>query len=314
VNGESLPPGSRPLVRKISASSGSRRADSLASRQRKTLIVCPSNNPPAWLTEQLIDIAERFACVRKQGRVLARWCPPGEAHAVYLKCQSRFRWMRRLLAAVHPKGFWTPALTELRNLVIAQRAGIDVPEPIGAIQRVGPRTRLAGVLAIRELAGHEPLHEALFRASERLPRKDYEPVLRNVLTAIAAVAARLHGAHLFHRDFYLCHFFVQPQMLFPQRDEPPALVLIDFHRLVRSRALRIRSAAKDLGQLLYSLREIRAPAWATDYVLERYLQHAGVSRMPGRLLCALAKAKADRYWQHNLHRGTIWHPEHASAA
>jgi hypothetical protein len=71
---------------------------------------------------------------------------------------------------------------------------------------------------------------------------------RRLILAMAAMARRLHGGALVHRDFYLCHILVRPVA-----GADPVLHLIDLQRLVRHRrGLGERWIVKDLAALLFS--------------------------------------------------------------
>ena len=66
---------------------------------------------------------------------------------------------------------------------------------------------------------------------------------------MAEITATLHRARVFHKDLYLCHFFLD-------MSEPAAsggrLTLIDLHRLAEHRLTAAWWRWKDLGQLLFS--------------------------------------------------------------
>ena len=74
---------------------------------------------------------------------------------------------------------------------------------------------------------------------------------RGLTGALARLVARLHGLDRFHKDLYLCHFFI------PENDTRsiPAnwdLAMIDLHRLNCHRLTAAWWRLKDLAQLLYS--------------------------------------------------------------
>jgi hypothetical protein len=69
---------------------------------------------------------------------------------------------------------------------------------------------------------------------------------RELLAPIVEVAQKFHEAGFRHKDFYLCHFFVQ---------ESPAMriFLIDLQRCIRPSCCARRWLVKDLAQLHYSM-------------------------------------------------------------
>lgn len=76
---------------------------------------------------------------------------------------------------------------------------------------------------------------------------------RALLPRLAAIARRLHGAGMNHRDFYLCHFLMRDRDWKAWRpDDPLELVLIDLHRVQIRAQVPERWLVKDLGGLLFS--------------------------------------------------------------
>lgn len=76
-------------------------------------------------------------------------------------------------------------------------------------------------------------------------------VKRRLLAAAAELAARMHAAQVFHRDFYLCHLLANAAKL---ADGDVELAVIDLHRArltARDGAIR-DSRVRDLAALYYS--------------------------------------------------------------
>lgn len=71
---------------------------------------------------------------------------------------------------------------------------------------------------------------------------------RQLVRKVAATARTLHGNGLNHRDFYLCHFLLDPAVA--GGDTP--LYLIDLHRAQVRRRTPRRWRIKDIGGLYYS--------------------------------------------------------------
>lgn len=86
-----------------------------------------------------------------------------------------------------------------------------------------------------------------------------------LIIAIAVLAAKLHGAGLCHRDFYLCHFVLKQADL-DQGDLN--LILIDLHRMLQGQAANGTAVMKDIAGLFFSAMD----SWAgEDYAL--FQQH-----------------------------------------
>ncbi len=254
---------------------------------------------PAGLDPLAIDLARAGAdrMHAKQGRATCRLRldGPGGSVSVYLKRHTRLPWRDRLAALVDPAGAHSPGAAEWSALARARSLGIAVPEPVAAGQQVGPWGTLASYLIVAELVGQEPLHEAIPELAARLTPSAFEAAKRAIVAEMATMTARLHAARCYHKDLYLCHFFLDPA-------RPAGLTLIDLHRLGRHRIAGWRWRWKDLGQLLFSTYGVagiddrdRLRFWAR-YRRAVRMSWAGWQRR------AIA-AKAARYAAHNRSAG-----------
>jgi heptose I phosphotransferase len=187
----------------------------------------------------------------KQGRSTARvrFDAGAASLSVYLKRHYQLPWLNRLAALVHPAGRHSPASAEWAHLERARSLGIAVPEVVAVGEWVGPWGALRSYLMVAELVDHAPLHEAIPELSSKLAPADFESLKRALVIEMAEIAAKLHAAHAFHKDLYLCHFFLdRAAHALPGR----RLCLIDLHRLAVHRWTAPRWRWKDLGQLLFS--------------------------------------------------------------
>jgi heptose I phosphotransferase len=171
--------------------------------------------------------------------------------SVYLKRQYRLPWAARLAATLNPSGRHSPAASEWVHLEQARALGIEVPEAVAAGEQIGPHGALTSFLMIAELGGCLAINEVLPGLAERLDARAFARLKRWLITEMANVTATLHVAGLFHKDLYLCHFFLDVDRL--DRDGLPLrVVLIDLHRLAAHRLWPGWWRWKDLGQLLFS--------------------------------------------------------------
>src|SRR5262249_9140511 len=106
-------------------------------------------------------------------------------------------------------------------------------------------------LMLAELTASRPLHEAIPDLSRRLEPRRFATWKRHLIGALAEITATLHQADLFHKDLYLCHFFLEEGDSSSTPD-PSGLTLIDLHRLGHHPHWPDRWRWKDLGQLVYS--------------------------------------------------------------
>ena len=123
-----------------------------------------------------------------------------------------------------------------------------MPEVVAAGERIGPWGELQSFLMVAELTGCLPLHEAIPLLAARLDRDSFGRLKRELIGEMAEITARLHRARVFHKDLYLCHFYLD-------MGEPGSigrLALIDLHRLAEHRLTGAWWRWKDLGQLLFS--------------------------------------------------------------
>lgn len=237
----------------------------------------------------------------KQGRSTGRLILENEGKrlAVYLKRHYELGWWRGWLATLFPTRDWSPAFQEMRRLFWAKEQGLPVPDVVVAGEFIGPRGRLQSVLAVEELTGMLGLHQAIPRAARQLDALTFRSWKRGLAAEMARLARFLHDRSYFHKDLYLCHFYV------PQADIclTPAcwqgrLHMIDFHRLARHRWTSLIWQIKDLGQLLFS--SFVEGVDARDRL--RFWRHylGGARGAPFLTWCVRLKGR--RYLSHNAKR------------
>jgi heptose I phosphotransferase len=222
---------------------------------------------------------------------------PAGPLAVYLKRHYRLPWTARLAALINPAGRHSPAAAEWSHLEHARALGIDVPDVVAAGERIGPRVDLRSFLIVAELTGCEPLHESLPKLAARLDGREFATLKRRLIPEIARITATLHAAHFFHKDLYLCHFFLDLDRL--ERDgRPSRIVLIDLHRLSAHRLWPDWWRWKDLGQLLFSTEGV---AGIDDRDRWRFWQcYCRLSGIPfAHWQARFVRFRAARYRMHN---------------
>jgi heptose I phosphotransferase len=206
-----------------------------------------------WVDRILsVTVTDNFHA--KQGKSTGRWIlSAGQQRlAVYLKRHYRLPWWRGLLATAWPAAGWSPALSEWRHLRWARSQRMPVPEPVAAGEFIGPWGRLRSFLVVEELTGMLPLHEAIPAAAACLTADVFRQWKRALVKEVARLTLRLHGQRRYHKDLYLCHFYISraDTERLPPWSGP--VHLIDLHRLQRHTWAWPLWQAKDLAQLLYS--------------------------------------------------------------
>lgn len=76
---------------------------------------------------------------------------------------------------------------------------------------------------------------------------------RRLIHKLASIAKTMHELGINHRDFYLCHFLLDPRTT--QEEEDLTLYLIDLHRAGLHKILPSRWIIKDLAGLYFSSKE-----------------------------------------------------------
>jgi hypothetical protein len=249
------------------------------------------------------DVTDDFHA--KQGRSTGRWLlqARGQQLAVYLKRHYRLPWWQGLLATLWPQRDWSPALQERRHLDWALAQGLRVPQVVAAGEFLGPFGRLQSFLAIEELTGMLALHQAIPLAARTLAPSAFRRWKAGLVREVARLARFLHDRRYFHKDLYLCHFYIPraDTMVVPPRWDD-RVHLIDLHRLGRHRWTWPFYLVKDLGQLLYSSEvegldsRDRARFWRAYLGSLRRSYRAG-------MLARCVLLKGDRYRRHNRGEG-----------
>lgn len=197
-------------------------------------------------------VTDRFHA--KQGRSTGRWVLQNGAGrlSVYLKRHYRLPWWRGVLAALWPDAGWSPALAEWQHLEWARAQGMPVPNAVAAGEYIGPWGRLQSVLAVEELTDMLPLHEAVPAAARRLTSADFARWKRGLVAEMARLTRLLHDRRWFHKDLYLCHFYIHREDTRTLPCWRGRVHVIDLHRLAHHPWTWRVWQVKDLAQLLYS--------------------------------------------------------------
>jgi heptose I phosphotransferase len=200
-----------------------------------------------------MDAADTDRFHAKQGRSTGRWIlqRQGERIAVYLKRHYQLPLWRGVLAALFPSAAWSPAMQEWQHLQWAESHGLPVPRSLAVGERIGPWGRLQSFLAVEELRDMLPLHEAIPAAELHLVPTDFAHWKKGLILEVARLARQLHERRHFHKDLYLCHFYVPDTLQIPSTWKG-RVHLIDLHRLGHHPFTWWYWQVKDLAELLYS--------------------------------------------------------------
>ena len=198
------------------------------------------------------DVTDDFHA--KQGRSTGRvlFQTAGKQLAVYLKRHYELPRWHGLMATIYPWHDWSPGMQERSNLEWARSQGLPVPKVVAAGEFVGPWGKLQSFLAIEELTDMLALHQAIPLAAENLDLDTFRTWKAGLIREMARLARVLHDRGRFHKDLYLCHFFIARADTTCVPTWTNRVHMIDFHRLTHHRLAHLFWVSKDLGQLLYS--------------------------------------------------------------
>jgi len=245
------------------------------------------------------DAHDRFHA--KQGRSIVRWSlhGPSKRWVVYLKRHYRAPRWHGWLASVWPRRGWSAAWREADHLRWAVANGFPAPRVAAVGERIGPWGRLQSYLAIEELAGMAPLHEAVPAATATLAPATLAAWKRGLTRELARLTRKLHDLRHFHKDLYFCHFYIPERFTRTVPTEWAGEVhLIDLHRLGHHPLTWHWWQMKDLAQLLYSSEVIGVTARDR---LRFWRAYAGPARRgwPSRLLLSAVQLRWRNYRKHN---------------
>ena len=139
-----------------------------------------------------------------------------------------------------------------RESRVALAQGLPVPRVVAVGEFLGPWGAMQSFLAIEELSGMISLNQAIPLAARQLSPLVFRAWKKGLIREIARLARFLHDHHAFHKDFYLCHFFIARADTTYVPEWTDRVFMIDFHRLAHHPYTRAFWISKDLGQLLYS--------------------------------------------------------------
>ncbi len=238
-----------------------------------------------WL-DRIMDIAVTSNFHAKQGRSTGRLVlqANGRQLVVFLKRHYRLPWWQGLLALLRPDKPHSPALQELAHLQMARAAGLPVPDPIAGGEFIGPRGRLQSFLAIAELTGMLALHQAIPAAASQRDPAVFRRWKRGLIRELAHLIHEFHRRNWFHKDLYLCHFFIPEEDTRRVPNWTGGIHLIDLHRLGLHPWTGWWRRAKDLAQLLYSSELPGVTGRDRLRFWREYLNLQGLSGAPRHLL------------------------------
>lgn len=198
---------------------------------------------------------------QREGRTTLRFHAGGRGF--FLKIHTGAGWREIFKNLLQGRLPVLGAANEYRAVLALAHLGVDTLS-IAAYAATGgnPATRQS-LLVSDELAGTVSLEQYCAHWSSAPP----PPRVRMRLIArLANSARRMHEGGINHRDFYLCHFHLDPATLAARS---PRCYLIDLHRAQIRRRTPLRWRIKDLAGLYFSAMD----CGLTQRDLLRFLRH-----------------------------------------
>lgn len=205
----------------------------------------------------------------------------------------------------HGSGGWREAIGDLLRGRIPRSRGWREWENVERLQALGIPTVTRVATGERRRFGREEESFFLSAAVEGesleafLPVRYAPPVTpeallekRGVIRQVADLTRRLHGAGLYHRDYYLGHLFIRPD-----GRRGWEVCVIDLERLIPRPFASLRGQIKDLAALNFTARGM--PVSRTDRLrfYKRYRRVARLDRREKSLIRVILR-KTERIGRH----------------
>jgi heptose I phosphotransferase len=180
----------------------------------------------------------------REGRKTLRFDYRGTSY--FLKQHSGVGWLEIIKNLVQLRLPVLSASNEYRAVLALQRAGVYTLTVAAYARRGRNPARVKSMIVTAELKDTISLEQYCADWAHTPP---VPGARRLIVNALADSARRMHRAGVNHRDFYLCHFHLDPWSL---QEKEARCYLIDLHRAqVRDQTPR-RWQVKDLAGLYFS--------------------------------------------------------------
>ncbi len=141
------------------------------------------------------------------------------------------------------------ALTEVRAIQKLTEMGVPTTPLVAYGQRGVNPANMQSFLLTKDLGDITSLEDLCANWQEKPPAPAFKEML---IIALAQLSAKLHGAGLCHRDYYLCHFVLKKETFKRGKLE---LILIDLHRMLQGQPSNSSAVMKDIAALFFSAKD-----------------------------------------------------------
>ncbi len=171
----------------------------------------------------------------------------------YLKAHTGVGWREIMKNLLYLRLPVVGAGTEWHAIHQLQRIGLAAPEPLAYGSRGWNPARRQSFIVCAEVNRAVSLEEHCACWRDQPPRSAAEHrSRRRLIAAVADTARALHCSGINHRDFYLCHLWLD--LLSPA--SAPRLIVMDLHRAQIRRRTRRRWLVKDIAALYFSAMDL----------------------------------------------------------
>jgi UDP-glucose:(heptosyl)LPS alpha-1,3-glucosyltransferase len=248
---------------------------------------------------------------------------PGEAFRVHhARCTVRLQWGERAFFVKRHFGVGWHEIA--KNVAAGKVPVVDASNEVRACARLTAAGLRTPVVAAYGWRGRNPARRQSFVASEELvgqiSLEDYcatwpteapsAALRRRLIVAVAELARQMHDAGVAHRDFYLCHIWLDRAALAAGRT---VLTVIDLHRARVGDRTPNRWVHRDLAALWFSAMQLclsRRDLLRFVAAYERVPPAAAVRSRPA--FWRAVDARAVRLYRKGVRKGLV--PHHLAAA
>lgn len=187
----------------------------------------------------------------------------------------------------------SPGMAEFENICEFRQNSLPTVTPVAAGQRPSHFFRYESFLITEDIDPYIQLEKLIHDCPETLRGSKGNQRKRQLITAIARLAATMHDKGFNHRDFNATHVLIGPE-----NDEGKTnLALFDLQRVDRKKWLRLKWGSKILAELFFSM---PAPLFGEkDRILLYQTYHkTDRIRFVDRLLLFWIKRKTRRIARH----------------
>lgn len=167
-------------------------------------------------------------------------------HHYFVKQHLGIGWVEIFKSLISFKKPVLSAMTEVHAIQKLEMVGIPTTPLVAYGKRGVNPARIQSFVVTEDLGEIVSLEELCADWKANPPDHLFK---QNLIIALAQLSAKLHGAGLCHRDYYLCHFVLKKTDLIRGDIN---LILIDLHRVLLNQHPNGVGVMKDIAALMFS--------------------------------------------------------------